>query len=165
MKALVKYLAGPGNVEIREVPEPRCGDDQVILEVTYCGICGTDLHVYDDKFRNFPPVILGHEISGTVVERGPAVRSVRPGDKIAVLGATTVTCGRCCYCRAGQFMFCRERRGMGHGVDGGFARFLAAREDQAYVLPGNATLEDGAICEPFASAVHAVLEVTDPAPK
>ncbi len=70
MKALVKYASGEGNVEIREVEEPRCGDDQVKLEIAYCGICGTDIHVLHDTFRNYPPVILGHEFSGTVVEVG-----------------------------------------------------------------------------------------------
>ena len=70
MKALVKYASGEGNVEIREVEEPRCGDNQVKLEIAYCGICGTDLHVLHDTFRNYPPVILGHEFSGTVVEVG-----------------------------------------------------------------------------------------------
>ncbi len=70
MKALVKYASGEGNVEIREVEEPRCGDNQVKLEIAYCGICGTDIHVLHDTFRNYPPVILGHEFSGTVVEVG-----------------------------------------------------------------------------------------------
>ncbi len=70
MKALVKYASGDGNVEIREVEEPRCGDSEVKLEIAYCGICGTDLHVLHDTFRNYPPVILGHEFSGTVVEVG-----------------------------------------------------------------------------------------------
>ena len=54
MKALVKYASGEGNVEIREVEEPRCGDNQVKLEIAYCGICGTDIHVLHDTFRNYP---------------------------------------------------------------------------------------------------------------
>ena len=70
MKALVKYASGEGNVDIREVEEPSCGENQVKLEIAYCGICGTDLHVLHDTFRNYPPVILGHEFAGTVVEVG-----------------------------------------------------------------------------------------------
>src|ERR1700739_573450 len=98
MKALVKYASGEGKVEMREVEEPRCGDDQIKLEIAYCGICGTDLHVLHDTFRNYPPVILGHEFSGTVVEVGRNVKSVTEGERVAGLGATAVTCGACRYC-------------------------------------------------------------------
>jgi L-iditol 2-dehydrogenase len=63
MKALVKFAKGPGNVEIRDMDDPPCCVDQVKLEVSWCGICGTDLNVYHDTFRNRPPVILGHEMS------------------------------------------------------------------------------------------------------
>ena len=77
MKALVKYAPGDGNLDILDVEEPRCGDAQVKVEVAYCGVCGTDLHVMHDTFRNYPPVILGHEFSGTVVEVGSSVSESR----------------------------------------------------------------------------------------
>ena len=64
MKALVKYASGDGNVAIMDVAEPECGDDQVKLEVAFCGVCGTDIHVLHDTFRNYPPVILGHDSLG-----------------------------------------------------------------------------------------------------
>ena len=160
MNALVKYETGRGHVELREVPEPRCSDGQVKIEVSYCGICGTDLHVYDDTFRNYPPVILGHEFSGRVVEIGGQVNRVACGDRVAVLPASAVTCGSCLYCRMGHFMFCAGRRGMGHGVNGAFARYAVVREDQAFRLPDALSLEEGALCEPLASAVKAVTEVT-----
>jgi L-iditol 2-dehydrogenase len=160
MKALLKYAKGPGNVEIRDVPEPVPGDNQVKLEVAYCGICGTDLHVQRDTFRNFPPVILGHEFCGRVVERGRGVSTVREGDRFTVLGASTVTCGHCVYCRQGEFMFCPERRGMGHGVNGAFAPYVVARPDQLFKLPDDLPDDQAAVCEPFAAAVHAVCEMT-----
>ncbi|MBI3464350.1 MAG: alcohol dehydrogenase catalytic domain-containing protein [Planctomycetes bacterium] len=160
MKALVKYAAGDGNVEIREVPQPACGENQVLLEVEACGICGTDLHVYHDTFRNFPPVILGHEFAGRIVDMGKCVAGVALGDRCCVLGATAVTCGRCTYCRQGEFMFCRERRGMGHGVNGAFTRQVAVRPDQLYHLPDNLPTELGALVEPLAAAVHAVCEIS-----
>src|SRR5438477_13037186 len=119
MKALVKFAKGPGNLELRDVEGPVCGPDQVKLEVAWCGICGTDLHVYHDTFRNFPPVILGHEFVGRVIEEGANVRrATDPAVRYAVLGATAVACGRCRWCRTGEFMFCPDRRGMGHGVNG-----------------------------------------------
>lgn len=161
MKALVKFQSGVGNVEVREAEEPRCADNQVRLEVAFCGICGTDLHVYNDTFRNYPPVILGHEFAGTIVETGGSVHKFSVGDRVTVLGAMTVTCGQCVYCRKGEFMFCPERRGMGHGVNGAFTRYAVAREDQLFRLPENLPVEEGAMVEPFAAAVHAVCDISE----
>jgi L-iditol 2-dehydrogenase len=159
MQALVKYAPGDGNVDVRDVDEPVLRDDQVRIEVAFCGVCGTDLHVLHDTFRNYPPVILGHEISGTVVDVGPRANGVPLGQRVAVLGATTVTCGECEHCRSGYFIFCARRRGMGHGVNGGFARYVAARPDQLYRIPDSMTLDAGALSEPFAAIVQAVVEI------
>lgn len=164
MKALVKYRKGQGNVEIREMPEPSCTGNQVKIEVAYCGICGTDLHVLHDTFPNYPPVIMGHEFSGTVVEIGPDAKGVSVGDRVTVLPASAVTCGTCIYCRTGRFMFCPERRGMGHGVNGAFTRYAVIRDDQAYHIPDEVSLEEAALCEPFAAAVQPVLEITKVTP-
>ena len=160
MKAVVKYAAGAGNIDVLDVKEPACGPGLVKVQVAFCGVCGTDLHVLHDTFRNYPPVILGHECAGTVVETGPGVSGVAIGDPVTVLGATAVTCGRCAYCRSGYFIFCSQRRGMGHGVDGAFARYLVVRPDQLYRLPDAMSLEAGALSEPFAAVVQAVTEIT-----
>ena len=160
MKALVKYAPGPGNIDVRDVDEPECGDDQVKVEIAFCGVCGTDLHVLHDTFRNYPPVILGHECAGTVVEAGRLVERVAVGDRVTILGATAVTCGACPFCLSGHFIFCKSRRGMGHGVNGGFARYVVVRPDQLYRIPDGFTLEEAALSEPFAAAVQAVTEVT-----
>ncbi|NJD02153.1 MAG: zinc-binding dehydrogenase [Ruminiclostridium sp.] len=160
MKALMKLKPGEGNVELVEIPEPECGADGVKIEVKYCGICGTDIHVYYDSFRNYPPVILGHEFSGIVVETGGNVKSIKTGDRVTVLGSTMVMCGRCEYCRQGNYMFCSTRRGMGHGVSGGFTKYVVVREDMAYKLPESVSLQEGALSEAFASAVQAIEELT-----
>jgi L-iditol 2-dehydrogenase len=160
MKALVKFAPGRGNVAVMDVEEPVCRDDQVKIEVAYCGVCGTDLHVLHDTFRNYPPVILGHEFAGTVVETGRNIKGVTLGDRVTVLGASTVTCGECRYCRSGNFIFCPNRRGMGHGVNGAFARYVTARKDQLFRLPEGFSMEEAALSEPFAAAVQAVTEVT-----
>jgi L-iditol 2-dehydrogenase len=160
MKALVKYAPGEGNLDVIDVEEPRCGDDQVKVEIAFCGVCGTDLHILHDTFRNYPPVILGHECSGVVVEVGRRVADVRPGERVTVLGATAVTCGTCGHCRSGYFIFCRNRRGIGHGVNGAFAQYLVVRPDQLYRIPDGFSLEEAALSEPFAAAVQAVTEIT-----
>lgn len=162
MKAVVKYAPGPGNIDVLDVPEPACDAGQVKVEIAFCGVCGTDLHVLHDTFRNYPPVILGHECAGTVVAVGQHVSGVTVGDRVTILGATAVTCGGCRFCRSGHFIFCTSRRGMGHGVNGGFARFVVVRPDQLYRIPDDFTLEEAALSEPFAAAVQAVTEVTRP---
>jgi L-iditol 2-dehydrogenase len=160
MKAVMKYAPGNGNVAVMDTAEPECGDNQVKVEVAFCGVCGTDLHVLHDTFRNYPPVILGHEFAGEVVETGKNVRGVALGDHVTVLGATAVTCGKCTYCRSGHFMFCPNRRGMGHGVNGAFARYAVVRPDQIYRLPEGFGLDEAALSEPFAASVQAVCELT-----
>lgn len=160
MKALVKFAPGPGNLDILDVPEPVCGENQVKLEVAYCGVCGTDIHVMHDTFRNYPPVILGHEFTGTVVETGRNVTGVQKGERVAVLGATAVTCGECEYCRSGYFIFCKNRRGMGHGVNGAFTNYVVVRPDQLYRVPEGFSMAEASLAEPFAAVVQAVVELT-----
>ena len=159
MPALVKYEAGEGHVEVREVPEPRCDAGQVKIAVAGTGICGTDLHVYHGTFRSYPPVIMGHEFAGTVAEVGAGVEGVEVGERVTILPASAVTCGRCVHCRSGEFMFCPERRGMGHGVDGAFAPYAVVGPHQLYRLPESMGLDEAALCEPFAAAVQPVEEL------
>ena len=160
MKALVKFAPGNGNLDVLDVAEPACGDDKVKVEIAYCGVCGTDIHVMHDTFRNFPPVILGHEFAGTVVETGKNVKNAAQGERVTVLGATAVTCGACEYCRSGYFIFCRNRRGMGHGVNGAFTQYVVVRPDQLYRIPENFSLAEASVSEPFAAVVQAVTELT-----
>lgn len=155
-KALMKTRPGVGNVDLVDIPEPACPPDGVKIEVKFTGICGTDIHVYYDRFKSYPPVVLGHEFSGVVVETGSEIRRVQPGARVAVLGSTAVSCGACEHCRQGYYMFCTVRRGMGHGISGSFTKYVVVREDQVYLLPDAASFEEGAVCEPFASAVQAV---------
>jgi L-iditol 2-dehydrogenase len=161
LKALIKYARGDGNVDVLDVDEPTCQDTQVKLEIAYCGVCGTDIHVLHDTFRNYPPVILGHEFAGIVVEVGRNVEGVKIGARVAGLGATAVTCGECQYCRSGYFIFCSNRRGMGHGVNGAFTRYVVMRPDQLYCIPDHFGLDEAALSEPFAAAVQAVTEITE----
>jgi L-iditol 2-dehydrogenase len=104
-------------------------------------------------------VILGHEFSGRIVDVGAEVKDVKIDDVFSVLGATAVTCGKCSYCHRGEFMFCKNRRGMGHGVNGAFTKYAAVRPDQLYRVPAGISMEEAALVEPLAAAVHAVCDV------
>jgi L-iditol 2-dehydrogenase len=160
MIALVKTQSGVGHVELTDVPEPICGPNQIKIEVAYTGICGTDLHVYHDTFRNYPPVILGHEFSGIVREIGAQTHSSQVGDRVTVCPASAVICGRCEHCRQGYYMFCPIRRGMGHGVNGSFTRYVVVAEHQVYKVLDDMALDEAALVEPFAAAWQAITELT-----
>ena len=125
--------------------------------MAFCGVCGTDLHVLHDTFRNYPPVILGHELSGTVVETGHRLAACRSGSAWRLRDDRHVRRVRALPIRRLQFRACW--RGMGHGVNGGSARYVAAWPDQLSHNPDGMTLEEGALSEPFAAIVQAVLEI------
>ncbi len=159
MKALVKTGQGAGHVKLLELEEPVCGENEIKVLIKSAGLCGTDLHVYNDTFRNYPPVILGHELAGIVVEAGSAIRSFKPGDRVALLGSNKIICGMCEFCKTGYYMFCKDRRGMGHGTNGGFTKYVCVREDMAFHIPDDLSMEEASILEAFASSVQAVEEV------
>jgi L-iditol 2-dehydrogenase len=161
MKAVVKYAAGKGNVEIREVPEPAPGPHQVKVQVKAAGVCGSDLHIYHDEIAIpvHPPVIMGHEFAGLVVAAGEGVEGVRPGDRVTC-ETTAWFCGRCLPCRAGHYNMCAQRKVVGYSVDGCFAPYCLVYERQVHLLPEGVDFVAGALSEPLACCVHAVLELT-----
>ena len=157
MIALMKVDRGPGFVELRDVPKPSFGPGEVLIEVKACGVCGTDLHVLHDEFPYWPPVILGHEFSGQVVETGPGVTLVKVGDRV-VGEPHTQACGQCYLCRTGNIQICRMKRSPGWGIDGAFTRFLKMPEKLLHHIPDNVSYEAAAVVEPAANTVHDVSE-------
>lgn len=156
MKAIMKVEPGVGNVEVRDIPEPEPGPGQVKLRVRAAGLCGTDLHIYKDEFRSWPPVVLGHEVAGEIVELGEGVQGLKPGMRV-----TTETyfsyCGKCRYCRAGNVNLCLERRSIGSAVNGGFTSYLITPARNIHELPEDVDFRAGALTEPLACVVHAAL--------
>jgi L-iditol 2-dehydrogenase len=163
MKALVKFAAGPGGIEVREMPEPRLIPGHVIIVVEATGICGTDLHIQADEYPVIPPVILGHEFSGRVAEIAPDVSSVTVGARVTSLVYFT-TCGTCRYCLTGQPNLCAQRKSIGSGVDGAFARYVLVPAKNVKLLPENVDFVAGAVTEPLACCTHGVLEKASPHP-
>jgi L-iditol 2-dehydrogenase len=163
MKAVMKVATGEGNVEVRELEEPVVPPGHAKLEVRKAGICGTDLHIYHDEFRTRPPVVMGHEVSGEVVELGDGVSRVAVGDRVTTETYFS-TCGMCRFCRSGRPNLCSQRLSIGSAVHGGFTRYLVVPEHNLHRLPESVGFVEGALTEPLACVVHGVLEMTSPAP-
>jgi threonine 3-dehydrogenase len=157
MRAIRKLAAAPG-LELVELPVPAPGDAEVLVRVEAASVCGTDLHIdrWDawSRERIHPPLTLGHEFAGTVVEVGGAVRSAAVGDYVSA--ESHVTCGACFHCRTGRAHMCPATRILGVDRDGGFAEFVAVPEsvlwqnDRTKLPPELACLQ-----EPFGNAVFA----------
>jgi L-iditol 2-dehydrogenase len=160
MKAVVKTRPEPGNVEYTDMPDPQAGPGQVVIEVRNAGVCGTDIHIFKSEYVIKPPVILGHELCGTIVETGPGVTRLKVGDRVTVNPSAGRLCGKCRYCQVGAPFFCIDRAAVGSGMNGGFAKYCGVRQEIVIPLPGNLDFEAGALCEPFACAVQAVIELT-----
>ena len=158
MKALV--LREYGKFSYDEIPDPRIQPDEVLVEVKACGICGSDVHGMDGSTgRRIPPVVMGHEASGVIVERGAAAGDWKLGD--AVTFDSTVWCGECWYCRRGEINLCDNRRVLGvscaeYRRDGAFARYVAIPHRILYRIPEGVGFTKAAMAEPLSIAFHAV---------
>ncbi|WP_147263005.1 zinc-binding dehydrogenase [Geodermatophilus sp. TF02-6] len=139
--------------EVAEVPDPAPRADEVVVEVSACGLCGSDVHAVERGLTT-EGQILGHEFGGTVVETGSAVTGWRVGQPVAVdpLGS----CGGCAECRRGLPFRCPAAPNLGITAPGGYARFAAVPQRQLVPLPDEVPLEWGAHAEPLAVALHAV---------
>jgi threonine 3-dehydrogenase len=158
MKALVKARAEPG-LELKDVPVPSIGRDDVLIRVLKTGVCGTDLHIYAwDGWAqaNVPvPLVIGHEFVGEVVDAGSDVQELRPGDLVS--GEGHLVCGRCRNCMAGRRVQCAHTKGVGVNHPGAFAEYIALPAANAWRHPPDIDLDVAAIFDPFGNAVHTVL--------
>lgn len=152
MKAVV--FKDKGRYQLKDVPIPRLGNKDVLIKVDSCGICGTDVHIYEGSFPANFPVIIGHEFAGTIQETGEEVEKFKPGDPVTVNPNTV--CGECEYCRGGKENLCITLPGLGVNTDGGFAQYLKIREASVYHLPEGMDLEVASFTEPLSCCVHGV---------
>jgi threonine 3-dehydrogenase len=158
VQALVKTASAPG-LELREVPEPRIGINDVLVRVHKTGICGTDLHIESwDAWASgavTPPLTIGHEFVGEIVEVGNNVNDFGPGDLVS--GEGHVVCGRCRHCLAGRRHLCAHTIGLGVGRDGAFAEYVALPMTNIWHHWPGVDEEVAAIFDPFGNAVHTAL--------
>lgn len=150
MKAAV--LHKPEDLRIESVPVPDITDQEVLIHVKACAICGTDPHIFKGRFPAPTPLILGHEFVGIVAKVGSGVTSVKVGDKVTA--DINISCGKCYYCRMNQKLFCEKIRQLGVHVNGAFAEYIKAPEINVYKLPEQMTWEEGAYIEPLACAIR-----------
>lgn len=157
MLGLFKTAKGQGNMELREAPVPEPKANEVLLEIKAAGICGTDIHIKHDQFPYWPPVIMGHEFSGEIVEVGRDIENFELGDRV-VAEPHTKACGKCELCRTGNIQICEKKRSPGWGINGAFARYLTMPEHLLHKIPESLSFEDAALVEPAANVVQDVLE-------
>ena len=155
MLAVVKNKPEVG-IEILEVSEPLLKRDQVVVEVKACGICGSDLHVYEwEPFIRWItlPRVIGHEVAGTVCEVGEEVKGFRPGDRVVT--ETWGGCGHCYYCRLGRFNHCLYQTRIGQHVDGGMARYVVVPAISLYKIPEGVDFQEASVIEPLGVMLRA----------
>jgi L-iditol 2-dehydrogenase len=165
VKALVKFGQRPGQLELRDVPEPSVRPGAVRVEVKACGICGWDIEMWQHRMANpvTVPVIQGHEFCGVVEQVGPGVEGWRVGDPVAC-ETSAVICGTCRWCRSGDYQLCPGRKGFGYGVDGAFARYVVVRQEILHRMPQGLSFEEAALTEPFCVAHHSLVDQARIAP-
>ena len=158
MQAIVKPEAKPG-IEVREVPVPEFGPDDVLVKVEAASVCGTDLHIYNwDQWaqgRIKPPLVPGHEFCGVVAAVGKNVKAVKEGDFVSA--EMHVACGRCFQCRTGQAHICQYVKIIGVDADGAFAEYVVIPESNIWDLDPSLPREYASILDPLGNAVHTVL--------
>jgi len=155
----MKTARGPGNLELREIEEPRPKKDEVLIQVAAAGICGTDVHIKHDQTFYTPPIVLGHEYSGKVVEIGDDVTGIGIGD--LVVSPATAYCGKCYQCKTGHMNRCtsEKKRILGTSLaNGAFAKYLTVPEYIIHKIPKGVALKEAAMAEPTACVVHSVIE-------
>ncbi|MFT5173544.1 MAG: threonine 3-dehydrogenase [Gammaproteobacteria bacterium] len=158
MKALVKKRAEPG-ICMDSVPMPTVGTNEVLIQVEMTAICGTDLHIYNwDEWAQRtikPPLVIGHEFVGRIVELGVGVDNYRLGERVSAEGH--IVCGQCRNCRAGVRHLCTDTLGVGVNRDGAFAEYIVVPAQNLWIIPHEIPSEIAAFFDPFGNATHCAL--------
>lgn len=148
MKAAV--VEGKRKFGVKEVPKPAIGADEVLVKVKYCGICGSDLHI----FKEGAALGAGHEFCGDIAELGRDVKGWRVGEPVAV--EPVVSCGECFWCKHGDLGLCEQYLVELVQYQGAYATYAKAKSRYLHRLPAHLTYEHAALVEPTTCAVHAI---------
>ena len=151
------YFMGNKTFEIKECEIPKAEKDWVVVQNEFCGVCGTDVHIYHGEPGSAdvnPPVVLGHEYSGIVTEIGEGVTNVKVGDHVTI--DPNIYCGQCNFCRDGKKQMCESMEAVGVTMNGGFAQYSTVPKAQAFKLQDDVPFEAGAMAEPVACCIHGI---------
>jgi D-arabinitol dehydrogenase (NADP+) len=156
MKALVYEKPGRPNGAIREIPVPECGDTQVLIRVESCGICkpAEKSHDQNGSVLGKYPAIPGHEFAGIIEIVGKGVKSFAAGDRVTADNG--VPCGKCDFCKAGEFAFCSSFKSMGHSLPGGLAQYVAVEEAKTYHIPDKVPMNGACLTELVGCCIQCV---------
>ncbi len=150
MKAL--YFIEQGKVELREIDIPKPSNNEAIVEVDTCGICGTDINIFKGVAYAKRNTVLGHEFSGIVVEVNNNNQGIKVGDKVAI--DPNIFCGECYYCKKGKINHCQNLKALGIDINGGFGEFVCVPLSQLYKIPSDFSLEEASFAEPLSCCIH-----------
>lgn len=165
MKAVVKYDNVPGATDIREIPQPEIGPDDVLVRTAYIGICGTDPHMHKNlnSFKINVPLVFGHEFAGTIEKLGENVKGYSIGDRVTAETHADY-CGECALCRTNRYHLCRGRKGYGFHTHGAFAKYVKVPSRILHKVPDNVSLKEASLTEPLCVAYKAVFSSSDVRP-
>nr|WP_315025236.1 NAD(P)-dependent alcohol dehydrogenase [uncultured Aminipila sp.] len=158
MKNRAAYMTELNKMEIREIPVPETGEQDVLVKLEYVGICGSDVHYFHDgrcgDFVVDGEFMLGHECAGTVVKVGSGVTKLTVGDKVAL--EPGITCGQCEFCKSGRYNLCPDVQFLATPpVQGCYENYIAFPENMCFKLPENISTKEGALVEPLSVGMHA----------
>src|SRR5690625_337796 len=144
---ITSVLYQPGNIQVKKVEIPLVGENEALIRVKYCGICGSDLpRAMNKNGARYYPIILGHEISGVVECTGNNVKRISPGDLVTV--APLIPCGKCIYCKKSKYGLCLHYKIIGTGMNGGFSEFVKVPSKHLIKLPNDIDLINATGIEP-----------------
>lgn len=155
MKMKSAVFLGKQNIQVMERDIPKPGPGEVLIKVMACGVCGSDVHIYDGdqgSTSTVPPQVQGHEFSGIVVETGSEVTSCRAGDRVCVDPADN--CNECYYCANGMMSHCEHMGAIGTNIDGGFSQYCKVPGRLIHHLADDVTFIEGAMAEPLACCIN-----------
>jgi len=160
VKAVFKFKDGKNGWEIRDIPRTNPKENEVEIKVKFIGVCGSELHLYHDKHKYDPPVVVGHEFSGIISRVGKDVIKWKVGDRVVCENHTT-SCRECEFCRNGQEQFCPSRKAMGYATNGCWTEYVYRPTWLLHKVPSSVSLEEAALVEPTSITVFALCERTN----
>ena len=152
MQAL--WFNGLNEIEVKELIIPKLQPDELLVHVDACGVCGTDFHIYKGEAPAKIPVVLGHEYTGIVLDKGSKTDILKVGDKIAI--NPNIHCGYCRFCREGKINLCSNLKALGVTLNGGMSQLSIVPVTQAHLLPNDFPFSKSVFAEPVSCCIHGI---------